>query len=203
MNPNSNAWALLVACGVLASCVFLNVDGYQLHLISPWGGVGEITGEPPLVNWCHGWPVGFAIRSSMYSVDAGRGVNVQSFTGDCGLYSRWPIDESPVIAFSVLAAVCDLLICMTLVCGTFVGARKLALHFGFRLRFGIRSLLVWVFVLAVVLTLRHWVFASRYVLEVIAFVVTTFGICMCLMAIPWRTGELDAPYESSPSIKAI
>src|SRR5690606_15397516 len=139
-----------------------------LHLISPWGGVGEIKGEPPLINWAHGWPVAFAIRSSVYSVSAGRGIPVQSIAGDVGLYSRWPIDDSPIIAFSVVAAVCDVLFCLALVCGTFVGARKLARRFGLRLRFGIRSLLVGFSVLAVVLTSRHWLFASRYVLEAVA-----------------------------------
>lgn len=142
----------------------------------------------------HGWPVAFAIRSSIYTVSAGRGISVQTITGDVGRYSRWPIDDSSIIAFSAVAAVSDVLFCLALVCGTFVGARKLTRRFGLRLRFGIRSLLVGFSIFAVVLASRHWLFASRYVLEAVAISARSvhlspaFAFMLCMFHSPKNPG---------------
>ena len=198
MNRTPNSLPLIVTFAVLSAFVFLNVDGYQLHLISPWGGVGEITGEPPFVNWAHGWPVCFAIRSSIYSVSAGQGVKVQSFTGEHSFYSRWPIDESPVAAFSVFAATCDLLFCVIFLIGTFVGTRKISVKLGLQFQFGMRSLLACMLICAVLLAARDWVFASRFVLEAFAILATVFGGAMCWLAIPWPKRMTTSPRQQKP-----
>ena len=200
MKQNSNALPAFATLLVLGSFAFLNIDGYQLHLASPWGGIGEMAGEPPAHDWCHGWPVGFAVRSSIYSINAGRGVSVASFTGGHGLYSRWPIDESPIAAFSGMAAICDVLLCIVLAIGTYHGTRKVAGYTGIRLRFGLRTLLTCVFAFAVLLAFRDWLFPNRYVIEVIAALVIGYGTFVSVVAFPLRLrGQTVQPMTSTAS----
>ncbi|GAA5511113.1 hypothetical protein [Novipirellula caenicola] len=184
MKQNSIAFSAFVTLLVLGSFAFLNLDGYQLHFASPWGGIGEMAGEPPTHNWAHGWPVAFAVRSSVYSISTGRGVTVASFTGGYSLYSRWPIDESPIAAFSGMAATCDMLLGIVLAIGTYAGTRKLVGDIQIRLRFGLRTLLACVFAFAILLAFRNWLFPTRYVIELLAATVVGFGACVSVIAIP-------------------
>jgi hypothetical protein len=181
MRANSQALPLLATLLTLVSFVFLNLDGYQLHLFSPWGN-GDVTGGPPLANWAHGWPIGFAVRSSIYSVQAGRGVIAPSFTGEIGFYSRWPTDNAPVVAFSGFAAGCDLLLGLLLVWGTFIGTSKLVGYLGLKPRFSLRTLFVSVAAAAVLLAGREWIFASRYVVEAVAVLGVALGGCLSVTA---------------------
>ena len=203
MNHSRNVLPAVATFAVIGSFGFLNLDGYQLHLASPWGGIGAMTGEPPTSNWVHGWPVGFAVRPSIYSVSAGRGVKVRSFTGEYGLYSRWPIDESPVGPFSRAAAACDLLLCIVLASGTFVGTRKLAGYFGCRPQFGLRSLFACIFAFAIVIAWRDWIFQSRYVSELLAATAVVFGTCVSTLAIPWRTRKSNVRAQATISAEVI
>jgi hypothetical protein len=191
-----NALSWFVTALIAVALAFLNLDGYQLHVASPWGR-GDVVGEPPVSNWVHGWPIGFAVRSSIYSVHAGRGAKVQSFTGEHGLYSRWPFDDSPVSAFSVLAASGNLLICALLLIGTFVGTRKLAGRLKLHLQFTLRALLICVLASAVLVAGREWFFASRYVLETIAVLSIAFAGCMCAYSTPWEKWRSNAHRASS------
>ena len=196
MKQNSIALPALATLLVLGSFAFLNLDGYQLHLVSPWGGVGEMTGEPPTHNWTHGWPVAFAVRSSIYSVNAGRGVVVASFIGGHGLYSRWPIDESPIAAFSGIAATIDLLLLFALAFGAYVGTRTIAGYIGIRLRFRLRTLFACMFAFAILLAFRDWLFPSRFVIELLAGLVIAYGTGVSVIAIAWRFRRSPVPAQT-------
>jgi hypothetical protein len=172
--PQSSGLPAVMALFVIISMIFLNMDGYHLHLISPWSGPGDVTSEPPEINWVHGWPIGFAVRSSIYSQQRGKGVPVQSIAGRAGLYSRWPIDEAPIAVWSWAAAIADFAICGFVVCGAFAGSRSLASHFGWKLRFTMRSMMLVVTIISIAIATRNLLFTSRYVLESAAF-----GIAMC------------------------
>ena len=115
-------WPVVGAVVMLLALAFLNLDGYHTHLYTPWGS-GDFFAEPPTINWTHGWPCCFMIRSGIYSVAAGKGVRVVSFFGESGVYSRWPTDNAPVSRFGVPPLLLDVAVGLVLVLGVAVALR--------------------------------------------------------------------------------
>lgn len=181
MTRSSTYLASLAATAVLGSCLFLNLDGYQIHLYSPWG-LGEVAAEPPIINWVHGWPVGCTVRASAYSVNAGKGVPVASFTGDAGSYSRWPLDDSPVFVHSTAALLTNIAFLVLVVPSTFLGVGRLADRYGWRMRFSMRMLLLVMTIACISLVSRNYIFGSRMILEAIAVTVVLMGMCLGVVA---------------------
>lgn len=108
---------------VTLSLFFLNIDGYQTHLV----GDGQFLGTPPSINWTHGWPCSFLVRSSIYPLSGVTNPN-GSITGGTGLYSRWPIDNAPVYTFSHTMLTLDVVFFFVIAAGTACGIRCLPLR---------------------------------------------------------------------------
>jgi hypothetical protein len=183
MNGKSSPLASTAAVLVLLCGLFLNLDGYHIHIASPWSGRGDFKAELPSINWVHGWPMGFAVRSSIYSPKAGKGVPITSITGELGYYSRWPFDNAPMVAFNAGVAVIDCALCTLVVLGTYLGMRRLAARFGWRLRYSTRTLLIIMGVTSLGLFFRYKLFTNRLVFEASAAAVVLVGVSLCLIAL--------------------
>jgi hypothetical protein len=111
--------AIIATLTVALSLAFLNLDGYQNELV----GRGDFFGEPPTVNWVHGWPCGFLGRQSIYPL-SGIYSSPGSFSGPEGFYSRWPFGSAPVIAFWLGPLVIDCTFFAFVVAGTAYATQK-------------------------------------------------------------------------------
>ena len=166
---NVKGLASIFAFIVLAAFLFLNLDGYQLHVVAYFGdpsglyGPGDFRGEPPTSNWVHGWPVGCAVRLCVRPPTA----PIRSMQ-DLEITSRWPFDGTPASFSSPLAAAVNVVICLFLVFGTYKGSSALLRGLGWRLKFGLRTVLMTVLLAAIIVRFRGWAFASRYTLEGLA-----------------------------------
>jgi hypothetical protein len=107
---------------VAGTLLFLNLDGYQKHLFG--SGALNILGEPPIINWAHGWPCVCVIRQSTYPL-TGKWQSANSFLGPGGYYSRWPLDDAPVSFFSLSALLIDSAILSVLTLGTGYAVQRL------------------------------------------------------------------------------
>lgn len=176
---HDQSFACLFTLAVAASLTFLNLDGYQEHLMlnikgANFRGPGDFVGEPPMINWVHGWPVGCAVRMSIKNQVPGPIGNPWIHT------SRWPFDSTPIKYFSPLGAVVDLLICVLISGGTYFGAKRVAARFGLSVRFHLASILAFVAIAAVVVWQRDWIFATRYTGQAIAFAGVAMGLIFCV-----------------------
>ncbi len=173
--------ACFLTLTVLLAFVFLNLDGYQLHITAyfgtreGWYGPGDIRGEPPTSNWVHGWPVGCAMRLCIRPPKA----PIRSMQ-DLEITSRWPFDGTPVRYSSPLAAAVNVVICLLLVFGTYKGSSALLRKLGWRLTFGLRTVLITVLLAALIIRFRGWAFASRYTLEGLAVLAIILGGVCCI-----------------------
>ncbi len=87
-------WAAVLATAfVAATLVIANLEGYHNELAHD----GDLTGEPPLINWTHGWPSAFMVRASFSNLSAISKATV--FAGSNEITSRWPFDDARVFAF--------------------------------------------------------------------------------------------------------
>lgn len=171
--PSKTIPWLITLC-VLAALVFLNVDGYRIHLFSPWPNSSFSLQTPLGEGWSHGWPVEAAVRQDF---------NLPStpvFSGyrPTDLTSRWPIDNAPIQAFHKGAAIVDALFAVALTIGTYLGAKRLP---QWSLRFSIRTALLCVATCATALAFRNILFASRYMPEFPAFAVVLIGVVLSLV----------------------
>ena len=173
----------LVGTTVVAiALLFANADGYHNELsLGPRSSV-DFFAEPPNINWTHGWPVKFVNRHGIYSVDAGKGVFVMSFTGDHGLYNRWPVDNAPLRHFQLHWLMLDVAVFILLLAGTARGLTIIADRLRLRVQFGIKHLFALLTVLSVCLALRQQLFPSRFVLQYAAFAVIAAGIMLVVLA---------------------
>ena len=136
---HQTALAVLCTLGVAASLAYLNLDGYQKHLVGYFGpntgirGTGNFTGEPPDINWVHGWPIGCAVRNSVRQWPS------QQIPWKAGFAStsRWPFDGTPVAFWSPFAACIDLGFGVLAGVGTFVCANSVASILQLRVQFKI------------------------------------------------------------------
>ncbi len=102
--------ATTIVCGAL---VFANLDGYQNE---PFGG-GHFFGEPPLINWAHGWPSICLVRSSIAKGRPGASLN-RARLGTNGTTNRWPFDNAEIYAFYVNPCLVDLSFFVAVLIGT-------------------------------------------------------------------------------------
>lgn len=179
-------FALLCTVAVGASLIFLNLDGYQEHLMlnsngTEFRGPGDLWGEPPVINWVHGWPIGFAIRSSIQLPNPlpPGGVILSPAGESLDNTSRWPFDATPIRHFGTSGAVLDILICLATSIGTYTGAGRFAGRFGLRVRFNLATILTLIALAALVIWQREWIFATRYTGQAIAFAGVAFGLFFC------------------------
>jgi hypothetical protein len=100
----------LIAVAIVATAlVFANLDGYQTE---PFDNA-NFFGEPPLINWTHGWPFICLVRQSPI-VGSGK-------TGWIGVTSRWPIDNARIIAFRAKPLLADIAFFIAVMAGTAYG----------------------------------------------------------------------------------
>ena len=114
---------LLACSAIVAAFAFLNADGYHTGWNATMtGSHGDYFGEAPYINWTHGWPLKFAVRSSYYLVALGPGKpNPKVNSGPIAIYSRWPLDNAPVTVFHPHVLLADLLVLVSLVTGVWIG----------------------------------------------------------------------------------
>jgi len=180
---------------VAVALLFANADGYhnEWSLDSNRRSFGDLSAEPPNINWTHGWPIRFVVRHGIYSVDAGKGVLVMSFSGGHGLYSRWPVDSAPLTHFQSGWLALDIVVCFTILAGATRGLTILTHRIRWRLQFGVKHLFALLTVVSVGLALRQQLFPSRFVLQYAAFAVIAAGIMLSVLACldaAWRLGRL-------------
>ena len=149
------------------------------------GSHGDYFGEAPYINWTHGWPLKFAVRSSYYLVALGPGKpNPKVNSGPIAIYSRWPLDNAPVTVFHPHVLLADLLVLVSLVTGVWIGLGATPL---FPIRFSIRSLLLLALVVGLVaaraVPLRVPVFEPRYGMQVVAYSVVLYGVLISLFCV--------------------
>ncbi len=173
--------APIAAFLVLVAFLFMNLDGYQTHLFSPWGGMGAFRDEPPIIMWCHGWPGSFLIRRSCYSVKNGKGT---FGNGRFAEYSRWPIDNAPIAEFSAQTLAVNVLIIVSLVFGTAYGLKGCEIP---KFRFTTKSLLVLTSIVAVAVTLKPWTVPPRYWLQVLAFAIIVVAALITIGSVLFPT----------------
>jgi len=161
----------LLACVIVATAfVFLSIDGYHTgwNATMP-GDHGDFFGELPNINWTHGWPLNFCVRSSIYPLASGPGIpNPPSFSGDIGTYSRWPIDNAPVAAFHASVLVVDMALLVCLLVGTWLGIGQRPAK---RIQFNIRSLLALSTFVALLAAFHVPIHQLRYSYQFLAYVI--------------------------------
>ena len=173
--PTSNRLRTLGCVAVATAFVFLAVDGYHTGWNATMrGGHGDYFGELPNINWTHGWPLNFCVRSSIYPLASGPGLpNPPSFSGDFGTYSRWPIDNAPVGVFHPHVLALDIGILTCLLAGTWFGiGRRSAV----RMQFGTRSLLALSTFVALLAAFRVPVHQIRYPYQILAYAIVAAAI---------------------------
>ncbi|MDM4019449.1 hypothetical protein, partial [Roseiconus lacunae] len=167
---------------ILASSVFLNFDGYHLHVRSPWGDYGDAFAEPPAINWVHGWPIGCLVRASIFDPSIGKGVLVPTVPTSPGFYSRWPIDNAPVYATDNRAAIFNVIFCVAITLSGFFSTLHFTRRSGSRLRFNLRSMLWLVSVSAALFLVADWIIAFRSIFELVSCMCALIGIvALCYM----------------------
>ena len=182
--PFDSHWIATIT--VASAFTFLCLDGYHNGFAIALNGSSDFFGEPPIINWTHGWPFHFAVRSSIYPASTGPGIpNPPSWTGDVGYYSRWPFDDAPMTVFHLLPLVVDAVIFILLIVGTWFGCSQLSSHFSFRFRFGLKTLFVATFLVAVAVAFKMTSLIPRYITQfgalsiiAIAMFVTTYGLVL-------------------------
>ncbi|EMI16021.1 membrane protein [Rhodopirellula maiorica SM1] len=176
-----NGLSIAFAFTIFTAIVYLNLDGYQLHLAAcvgtppSWYGPGNFSGEPPWDNWTHGWPIGFATR---LCYDPAIGMEATT--------SRWPWDGTPLKFFHPTGAVLNCVIAVLLIFGAYGGSKPLFNRLGLDLRFSVSSLLSFTLASAVVFSARSWLFATRYTIQLAALLVIAVGAAFCGLYV-WET----------------
>ncbi len=178
--------AIFVGLFVLFAFTILNLDGYQLHLAAwdkargEWQGPGDFFGEPPLRNWVQGWPLAFGTRLSIQ-----RPMPPVQTTSQIPLTSRWLSDTTTIRHFNLWLFAADLIIASAVGFLAFLGVNFICLRFDLRLQISVLSLVVATSVIAVGVTFRQQMFATRYILQCGAGIValSACGIAPCVLLI--------------------
>lgn len=145
---------VLLTLFVAAVLLVANLDGYHNQLF----GEGDLAAEPPLINWAHGWPWTFMVRSSIYPLS---GVYTPTgFIGPHGVTSRWPVDDAPVIVLWGRQLVFDSLSFLVLVSGTAYAAQRMARRWNARNSYGLRTLFFATSVVAIAICFGPALFAD-------------------------------------------
>lgn len=120
---------------VVAALAFENLDGYHNELF----GKGDIGGEPPLINWTHGWPYYFLIRKSPWD-ESDPAPRPNSQVDGYYIYSRWPFDRAPVFRYWLRPLLIDVAVAIVLIVGTFWSSQRLANKLRISPRFSLKTL---------------------------------------------------------------
>jgi len=181
-------WLAVVAVVLTCAALLLeNLDGYH----NDFGG--NYRGEPPIINWTHGWPFIAVVRSSI-----SRG-SIRNKPLD--YTSRWPIDDASVSRVYFVRLVIDLAIAFALVVGAGWAAQVWAMRmpvpnqFGLKTAFALLTLSAVITVVAMPLSrLESLRFILHYsALTIIAFALTgTLGtalLCTIRYCIPRRASH--------------
>ena len=180
---------ILITLFYVAAFVVANLDGYHLHLYSPWQQTtAGLETAIPEANWIHGWPIAFAVRPSMYS-KTGKNDTIQNFVpSNTGVYSRWPI-ESYNGLFDFRMCAVDFAYFLSTSFGVYLAAGRICKTLRIRLRFSILFLLAIITASACLVYFRNFALADRYGLQY-----TVLGILYCggSIAILWTLARLVA-----------
>jgi hypothetical protein len=180
--PTSPSW--LGSIVVAVTFLFLCLDGYHTEIPLSPKRLGDFFGEPPLINWTHGWPCCVIVRSSIYPLSVGKGgPSVESFTGEAGYYSRWPIDEAPANALNLLALVIDVLAFAALVTGTWFGTALFSCCTAFPPRFSLRTLFLLTTAIAIGLAPLVRFAITRHTVEVGALTIMALAAIATMTAL--------------------
>lgn len=177
---------------VCAALVFVNLDGYHLHLAafpatsrnpnfkssSRFEGPGDFSAESPYINWVHGWPIASFIRPGHYSVGRRGQFPLATSSGPREDYSRWPFDDAPIEFYSMSALVLDGLLMFGSTGGAYLVTRRLMRRFKISDSYSLASLLALMTAIAPVIAFRSYIFNNRYILEALAFMVAVCGVIM-------------------------
>lgn len=120
---------------IVAALAFANLDGYHNHLF----GDGNFDGEPPLINWAHGWPCCFLIRKSPWDASDPAPRPDLQMEGNY-IYSRWPFDRAPVFRYWLRPLLIDVAVAIMLIVGTFWSSQRLASKLRINPQFGLKTL---------------------------------------------------------------
>jgi hypothetical protein len=170
-------WPLALVSGaiVFARLALLNLDGYHNEPFGP----GDFLGEPPNINWTHGWPF---VCMGRTSVGTGPLVVAKVQTT---ITSRWPFDDTPVHYLYPGRLGADIAILFMSVLGTVWSINSLMRRPIRRLRYGLKFLFVVMTLTAAVLAMGpNW--ADR----LIQYRFTMIVLILAAMATIWAT--LDA-----------
>jgi hypothetical protein len=190
--PAAPHWlAVAFAALVLSAVVHENLDGYHNH----WGG--DYRDEPPIINWAHGWPWYFMVRSSLdFGTNGIPPGPILTPPGGFYHYSPWPFDDAPLAIFSVTWLVADCAVGLLVVIGAGVAADTWARRWRLRNQFGLRAIFVLVTfasVACVAVNPLQYSTVGRYVLHYAAL--TVLGVAAAAILTTgalWAAGSIRA-----------
>jgi hypothetical protein len=146
--------------------LFVNLDGYQYEIF----GGRDFFGEPPLINWTHGWPSTCLVRNS--PIPTSYSIGGASYTGWAGTTSRWPFDGSPVIVFWIKPFLIDCAFIVFVLFGAAYTAPRLIYWLKTWKKFSLKSLLAATTLFAVVFAISARALHSASILR---FLDSCFG----------------------------
>jgi hypothetical protein len=173
-------WTAVLATVFVAAILLLaNIDGYHNQLF----GERDLAGEPPLINWAHGWPWTFVVRASFFSPTAI--YTAPDFSGSPGITSRWPFDDAQVFAFWVRPLVLDSICFVVSVLGTAYATQRIARWWNPQNSYGLRTMFIATAVVAVALCFGPALFANdrRFALNYVVLFVAGVAAALTLFSL--------------------
>jgi hypothetical protein len=173
-------WAAALATIFVAAVLLVaNLDGYHNQLFDK----RDLAGEPPLINWAHGWPSTFTVRTSIYPLN-GRYTGAP-FTGPIGITSRWPFDDARVTAFWMGPLWYDIACIVVLLLGTAYAAQKMAHWCNPQNSYGLRTLFVATAMIAIGIAFGPALFADhrRFALNYVVLSVAGAAAALTLLSL--------------------
>jgi hypothetical protein len=167
---------------VLATLVFLNLDGYHNEPFGP-GGFYE---EPPDINWTHGWPF-----VCMGRLSVGTGPLMLSSVQRT-ITNRWPFDDAQVTYVYRRYLYSDIAIVVVSVVATVWGINRLVRRLRARRRYGLRSVFVLTTIVAVIAAFGAPYLASRIIQYRIAIaILATANTVVIVSTVESLSGRLS------------
>jgi len=157
---------------VFATLAYLNLDGYHNE---PYGS-GDFFGDPPDINWTHGWPFVCMVRNSVGTGPLVVRVVQRTVT------SRWPFDGTPVSYFYRNSFWVDVAILVVLVGAVVWSIYTLVPSLPKRLSYGLKALFV-LMTMSSVAAIGLPYLANRLVQYRFAMVVLAVAVMMVIVAV--------------------